>query len=53
MEPAVKPAVEKNHDLNKRVLVTATALTLKEEKLQNLIGAQEWRVAFQAIQYNR
>ncbi|HNW57958.1 MAG TPA: glutamate racemase [Bacteroidales bacterium] len=38
MEPAVKPAVEKNHDLNKRVLVTATALTLKEEKLQNLIA---------------
>jgi glutamate racemase len=35
MEPAVKPAVEKN--INKRVLVTATALTLKEEKLQNLI----------------
>lgn len=38
MEPAVKPAVEKNKDANKRVLVTATALTLKEEKLQNLIA---------------
>lgn len=37
MEPAVKPAVEKNKNANKRVLVTATALTLKEEKLQNLI----------------
>lgn len=37
MEPAVKPAVENNKDINKRVLVTATALTLKEEKLQNLI----------------
>lgn len=37
MEPAVKPAVEKNRNANKRVLVTATALTLKEEKLQNLI----------------
>lgn len=38
MEPAVKPAVEKNTDANRRVLVTATALTLKEEKLQNLIA---------------
>lgn len=37
MEPAVKPAVEKNKDASKRILVTATALTLKEEKLQNLI----------------
>jgi glutamate racemase len=37
MEPAVKPAIEKNKDINKRVLVTATALTLKEEKLHNLI----------------
>lgn len=37
MEPAVKPAIEKNKDMNKRVLVTATALTLKEEKLHNLI----------------
>lgn len=38
MEPAVKPAIEKNKDINKRVLVTATALTAKEEKLQNLIA---------------
>ncbi|WP_353093290.1 glutamate racemase [Tissierella praeacuta] len=37
MEPAVKPAVEKKQNLDKRVLVTATALTLREEKLQNLI----------------
>lgn len=37
MEPAVKPAVEKYTDADKRVLVTATALTLKEEKLHNLI----------------
>lgn len=37
MEPAVKPAIEKNTNSNKRVLVTATDLTLKEEKLQNLI----------------
>lgn len=37
MEPAVKPAVERNNNANKRVLVTATALTLKQEKLQNLI----------------
>lgn len=35
MEPAVKPAVENNKD--KRVLVTATPLTIKEEKLKNLI----------------
>ncbi len=38
MEPAVKPAIEKNKDTTKRVLVTATALTVKEEKLQNLIA---------------
>ncbi|QAA31347.1 glutamate racemase [Clostridium manihotivorum] len=38
MEPAVKPAVEINKDMDKRVLVTATALTLKEEKLHNLIA---------------
>lgn len=37
MEPAVKPAVEKNGGTQKRVLVTATPLTLKEEKLKNLI----------------
>lgn len=38
MEPAVKPAIENNIQINKRVLVTATALTLKEEKLKNLIS---------------
>jgi glutamate racemase len=37
MEPAVKPAVEKNGRDHKRVIVTATPLTLKEEKLRNLI----------------
>lgn len=36
MEPAVKPAVKMN-DNNKRILVIATELTLKEEKLKNLI----------------
>jgi glutamate racemase len=38
MEPAVKLAVEKKANASKRILVTATALTLKEEKLQNLIA---------------
>jgi glutamate racemase len=38
MEPAVKPAVESNKEIDKRVLITATALTLKEEKLHNLIA---------------
>lgn len=37
MEPAVKPAVERNGGTQKRVLVTATPLTIKEEKLRNLI----------------
>ncbi|HOK02463.1 MAG TPA: glutamate racemase [Spirochaetota bacterium] len=37
MEPAVKPAVEKSEQNHKRVIVTATPLTLKEEKLKNLI----------------
>jgi glutamate racemase len=35
MEPAVKPAVENHKD--KRGLVTATELTLREEKLRKLI----------------
>ncbi|HOP63333.1 MAG TPA: glutamate racemase [Spirochaetota bacterium] len=38
MEPAVKPAVEKNGRQQRRVIVTATPLTLKEEKLKNLIS---------------
>lgn len=38
MEPAVKPAIDNKMDTEKRVLVTATALTLKEEKMQNLIN---------------
>lgn len=36
MEPAVKPAVDKHTD--KRILVTATELTLKENKLKRLIS---------------
>jgi len=36
MEPAVKPAVEKNN--GKRVLVLATQLTLKEEKFKALVA---------------
>ena len=35
MEPAVKPAVSNNK--NKRVLVLATALTLKEQKFRELV----------------
>lgn len=36
MEPAVKPAIEKNK--SKRILVTATSFTLKERKLESLIS---------------
>jgi glutamate racemase len=36
MEPAVKPAVE-SCDGDRRVLVTATPITIREEKLKNLI----------------
>jgi len=35
MEPAVKPAIEKNG--SQRILVTATPLTLREEKYHNLV----------------
>lgn len=35
MEPAVKPAI--SHEPNKRVLVLATPLTLKEEKFRKLV----------------
>lgn len=38
MEPAVKPAIEEIRNIDKRVLVTATELTLKEGKLHNLIA---------------
>lgn len=38
MEPAVKPAIERNSNMNKRVLVFATDLTLKEEKFKNLVN---------------
>lgn len=37
MEPAVKPAVERNG--SKRVLVLATPLTLQEEKYRNLVSS--------------
>lgn len=36
MEPAVKPAIEKNK--SKRILVTATSFTLRERKLGSLIA---------------
>lgn len=38
MEPAIKLAVEKTRKHNKKVLVLATWLTLKEERFQNLIS---------------
>lgn len=38
MEPAVKPALEHVKESGKRVLVTATPLTLKEEKFRRLVG---------------
>ncbi len=37
MEPAVKPAVAENGNSGRRVLVLATALTLREEKYHNLV----------------
>lgn len=37
MEPAVKPAVEMNRSNGRRVLVTATPLTLKESKFHELV----------------
>lgn len=37
MEPAVKPAVESMENAQKRVLVFATELSLKEEKFQDLV----------------
>lgn len=39
MEPAVKPAVMRNADREKRVLVFATSLTLKEAKFQQLVSS--------------
>ena len=36
MEPAIKPAIEKNK--NRRILVLATSFTLRERKLENLIS---------------
>ncbi|MFD3447569.1 glutamate racemase [Microbacteriaceae bacterium 4G12] len=37
IEPAVKPAIQKSEERQKKVLVLATKLTLKEEKFQNLV----------------
>jgi glutamate racemase len=37
MEPAVKPAVQRNH--GKRVMVIATPVTVREKKLKNLLTA--------------
>ncbi|MBE5860597.1 MAG: glutamate racemase [Butyrivibrio sp.] len=37
MEPAVKPAVENKEDDDKRVLVMATPVTIREKKLKNLL----------------
>ncbi|WP_408069757.1 glutamate racemase [Butyrivibrio sp. JL13D10] len=37
MEPAVKPAVEKNGDEDKRILVMATPVTIREKKLAKLL----------------
>jgi len=38
MEPAVKPALQSVREMERRVLVTATPLTLKEQKFQRLLG---------------
>ncbi|MDF2927203.1 MAG: glutamate racemase [Paenibacillaceae bacterium] len=43
MEPAVKPAVLRNADGEKRVLVLATRLTLKENKFKQLVSAVDQR----------
>ncbi|MDF2659971.1 MAG: glutamate racemase [Paenibacillus sp.] len=41
MEPAVKPALQLVRDSGAKVLVTATPLTLKEDKFQKLLGTLE------------
>ena len=38
MEPAVKPALIKSSDAKKKVIVTATELTLKEKKFKKLVS---------------
>lgn len=43
MEPAVKPAVMRQTGSEKRVLVFATGLTLKEAKFQQLVSAVDQR----------
>ena len=42
MEPAVKPALEISRKKNKKVLVTATELTLKEEKMKKLLNQYDF-----------
>ncbi len=37
MEPAVKPAVEESYGDNRRILVMATPVTIREKKLENLL----------------
>jgi len=39
MEPAIKPAVERNNKNNKKILVLATELTLKEKKFNDLVSS--------------
>jgi glutamate racemase len=41
MEPAVKPALQSVRESGRRVLVTATPLTLKEDKFRRLLGKLE------------
>lgn len=41
MEPAVKPALQAVRESRRKVLVTATPLTLKEEKFRRLVGSLE------------
>jgi glutamate racemase len=41
MEPAVKPALQVVRESGRRVLATATPLTLKEDKFQRLLGKLE------------
>ncbi|PYI55783.1 glutamate racemase [Paenibacillus flagellatus] len=41
MEPAVKPALQAVRESGRRVLVTATPLTLKEDKFQRLVRSLE------------
>ncbi len=59
MEPAVKPAIHLKDEMKKRVLVTATPLTLKEEKLHRLIQrvlllkSYEPSILFRLLEWNQ